>query len=195
MATRRRAGCSLLSIVVIVAVLVGVRFGVRSLMASDTLPNLVGRDLTSAKQAADNAGFSHVTVRDATGGGRVVIEDSHWMVCFQTPGPGSKTTSATVDLDVVKNGEVCPARDRTTPPTAGGSMPDLRGYSLSAASKALPSSTKVTTTDASGRGRAIIVDTHWKICSQSPVPGAPLSGQSVTLGVVKLGESCPGGTG
>jgi membrane protein implicated in regulation of membrane protease activity len=186
----------LLSIVVLVVVLVGVRFGVRSLMASDTLPNLVGRDLTSAKHAADNAGFSHITARDATGGGRVIIEDSHWMVCFQTPDPGSKATGTTVDLDVVKNGEICPARDRTTPPTtAGGSMPDLRGYSLAAAGKALPSSTSVTTSDASGRGRAIIVDTHWKICSQSPTPGAPLAGQSVTLRVVKLGESCPGSTG
>jgi hypothetical protein len=160
---------------------------------SGVLPNLVGMQLDEARTKARTAGFSHVALHDATGGGRRVIRESNWMVCFQTPAAGSKDTGGTVDLGVVKRSDECPAKDESgSAPTApAGTMPDLRGASLNAAQGALPSGTVVTPTDLDG-GHTVMVKTHWKICTQNPAPGAPLaSGQKVSLGVVKLGGGCP----
>jgi beta-lactam-binding protein with PASTA domain len=50
--------------------------------------------------------------------------------------------------------------------------------------------------DASGEGRVQLVDSNWKVCSQSPQSGAEVSTDTaVTLSSVKLSETCPGAAG
>jgi hypothetical protein len=50
--------------------------------------------------------------------------------------------------------------------------------------------------DASGLGRLQMIDSNWKVCTQSPAPGSSVGVQStVQLGAVKLDESCPGAGG
>lgn len=46
--------------------------------------------------------------------------------------------------------------------------------------------------DASGEGRMQFFDSNWRVCSQEPSAGSSLSSMdTVTLGSVKLDESCP----
>lgn len=164
-----------------------------ALFGSGPMPNLVGMDLKEARSEAGTAGFSHVQVHDASGGGRVPIRERDWIVCFQSPAPGTKG-GGDVELGVVRDNDQCPAKDESgpAPKAAPGTMPDLRGTSLAAAKDALPSGTVVTPTDL--YGHPVMVETHWKICTESPAAGAPLaSGQGVSLGVVKLGVDCPKG--
>ena len=164
-----------------------------ALFGSGSMPNVVGMDLKEARSKADTAGFSNVHVHDASGGGRVPIRERDWIVCFQSPAPGTKGGD-NVDLGVVRDNDQCPTKDESgpAPKAASGTMPDLRGTSLAAAKDALPSGTVITPTDL--YGHAVMVATHWKICTETPSPGAPLaSGQKVSLGVVKLGADCPRG--
>ncbi len=72
-----------------------------------TLPDLRGKDLQAAQDAAQAAGFFLLTSSDATGQDRMQILDRNWVVCSQTPGPGKHPTSTTVNFDSVKDGEPC----------------------------------------------------------------------------------------
>jgi beta-lactam-binding protein with PASTA domain len=46
--------------------------------------------------------------------------------------------------------------------------------------------------DGTGAGRLQVVDSNWKVCSQSPQPGATINAQTkIDFGAVKLDESCP----
>jgi hypothetical protein len=46
--------------------------------------------------------------------------------------------------------------------------------------------------DASGAGRIQFFDNNWRVCSQEPSAGSPLSSiDIVTLRSVKLDQSCP----
>ncbi|MFI9066424.1 hypothetical protein ACIGQE_31920 [Streptomyces sp. NPDC053429] len=46
--------------------------------------------------------------------------------------------------------------------------------------------------DALGRDRLQALDRNWKVCSQTPAPGASIgTGTSVDFGAVKLEEACP----
>jgi beta-lactam-binding protein with PASTA domain len=46
--------------------------------------------------------------------------------------------------------------------------------------------------DATGRGRRQVLDSNWKVCTQSPEPGAVTSvATRVTLASVKVTETCP----
>jgi hypothetical protein len=51
--------------------------------------------------------------------------------------------------------------------------------------------TQYVTHDASGRMRAQIIYTDWKVCFQTPDPGVLPTTTRVDFGVVKLAESCP----
>lgn len=157
-----------------------------------TVPDLVGKGLQSAQDAAQAAGFRHLTSHDATGGLRHQILDRDWKVCFQTPAAGATaSTGATVDLAAVKRSENCPATDRKPPAKVGATMPDFTGKGLLAARDSLPRGTKVTEKDASSRGRVVLLGSDWTVCSQSPAPGAAYHGQAVAFTAVKIGEHCP----
>lgn len=156
-----------------------------------TLPDLVGKGLQSAQDAAVAAGFEQVHSHDATGRGRAQVVDRDWKVCFSRPGPGKVPVGSVVELAAVKAGESCPARDQGLPVAtdAPATMPDLRGRSLRVAHEALGLRTTVNATDAKS-GRAIVLAASWQVCTQDPAPGAPFDGSAVTLTVVKFGETC-----
>ncbi len=160
------------------------------------VPDLVGKGLATAETDAQAAGFGNITTHDASGRGRIQILDRDWKVCSQTPSAGtSASTASPVGLGVVKLDETCPAADQGTaspsPVSEGQPMPDLIGRSLNVAVAALPSSTSITARDVSGRGRLVIIQSNWRVCTQHPGPGVTFRGQPVSFGVVKFGESCP----
>jgi hypothetical protein len=159
------------------------------------LPDLIGKGLQVAQDAAQAAGFYTLSSHDATGRGRHQILDRSWKVCFQQPAAGLLPTSTKVDFGVVELTEVCPATDLgTTPSTAAGTppsvMPDLVGKSVNVAKEALGSDASVTLVDATGKSRSVFLESNWQVCSQSPPAGQPYAGVPVTLNVVKFGESC-----
>jgi predicted small lipoprotein YifL len=155
------------------------------------LPNLVGKGLQSAQDAAQAAGFYVLASHDSLGRGRNQVLDRDWKVCFQSPGPGRRATDTEIDLGVVKLDETCPEKDQKEPTEAAGKMPDFRDKSVKAARDALDPSTSITVTDASGQDRNVLVESNWKVCSQEPAAGAELTGQPVSFKAVKFEESCP----
>lgn len=161
-------------------------------VASERLPSLVGKGLQSAQDAAQAAGFFSLTSHDALGRGREQIFDRNWKVCGQKPAAGRHKVSVKVDFSVVKLQEKCPKADKSGDPLkTGGALPDFRGRSVKAARRALPSSTSFEARDADKRGRAIIIESNWKVCTQSPSAGAKYDGEPVLLTAVKYGERCP----
>jgi hypothetical protein len=159
--------------------------------AGDQLPNLIGMGLQAAQDAAQAAGFYGLTSHDSLGRARHQILDRDWKVCSQTPAAGQHDTGATVDLGAVKLAESCPAKDQTAPRAAGTTMPNFAGKSVKAARAALDSSTSITVKDASADDRGVWIESNWKVCTQSPKPGAALNGQPVTFAAVKFEETCP----
>lgn len=155
------------------------------------LPDLHGMGLQAAQDRARSLGFHRLDSHDSLGRGREQIWDRDWKVCFQSPAPGRRSTGATVDLGTVKLAETCPTSDATAPPTARTTMPDLTGTSLKLARQALPSATSITAEDATKKDRFILLESNWRVCSQTPSPGAALHGQPVSFKAVKFGERCP----
>lgn len=160
------------------------------------LPNLVGQGLQSAQDAAQAAGFYNLASSDALGRDRMQIDDRNWKVCFQSPAAGQADSSAKVTFSAVKLDETCPASPQN-PGVAGvapgGTVPNVVGKSANVAVAAFPSNASIRTKDASGSDRMVLVASNWQVCTQDPAAGATFSGQPVTLGVVKFGESCPRG--
>ncbi|MFD7663934.1 hypothetical protein [Streptomyces sp. NPDC059788] len=159
-----------------------------------TLPDLVGKGLQSAQDAAQAAGFRVLRSHDALGRGRMQALDRNWKVCTQTPGPGVADTRKTVDFGAVKLAETCPRSDAGAGPdvsaAAGAPMPDFRDKSVKVARRALDAGTSITVKDASAKKRMVLVESHWKVCRQSPAAGTKLDGQPVTLEAVKFEEAC-----
>ncbi|MEW2417283.1 PASTA domain-containing protein [Streptomyces sp. NPDC046866] len=156
------------------------------------LPNLVGMGLQAAQDAAQAAGFFSLTSHDALGRGRAQVLDRGWKVCSQTPGPGSGVDTATkIDLGAVKLEEECPAREAAPPSAAaGGTMPNVIGTSMKVARQALPGNTGITVKDAL-QDRMVLQESNWRVCTQNPPTGTPLTGQPVAFHVVKFEETCP----
>lgn len=74
------------------------------------------------------------------------------------------------------------------------SMPALVGVNLQLAQDQLQSlgSYVLDQTDASGLGRAQVLDSNWQVCAQQPAPGSVVPIDTmVTLSAVKLSETCP----
>ncbi|MEU7260730.1 PASTA domain-containing protein [Streptomyces rimosus] len=157
-----------------------------------TLPDLVGKGLQSAQDAAQAAGFRALRSHDALGRGRMQAFDRNWKVCTQTPGPGAVDTRKTVDFGAVKLSETCPEKDAGAEASAApaSTMPDLRNKSVKVARRAFDTSTSISVKDASGRNRMVLVESHWKVCRQNPAAGTKLDGQPVTLEAVKFQEEC-----
>ncbi|CAL9338484.1 hypothetical protein SUDANB120_00218 [Streptomyces sp. enrichment culture] len=156
------------------------------------LPDLVGKGLQAAQDAAQAAGFHSLTSHDALGRGREQVLDRGWKVCSQTPAAGSSVdTAATVDLGAVKLEEECPAREQATPSApVGATMPNFIGRSMKVARQALPGNTSVTVKDAL-QERIVLQESNWRVCTQNPPTGTPLTGQPVAFHVVKFEETCP----
>jgi hypothetical protein len=155
------------------------------------LPNLVGKGLQSAQDAAQAAGFFDLTSHDSLGRGRHQIFDRDWKVCFQTPKPGHRSTETKIDIGAVKLEEDCPQKDAGRPQKSGTAMPGLTGKSVKVARESLDPSTSIDVKDASGQDRAMLIESNWKVCRQNPSAGTKLTGQPVSLTAVKFEESCP----
>jgi beta-lactam-binding protein with PASTA domain len=164
--------------------------------------NFIGKGLQAAQDDAQAEGFYNLTSHDATGRARHQIFDRDWKVCFQRPAAGTTVSSGSrLDFGVVKLDERCPAADRgalsPSPVSEGQAMPDLTGKSLNVAVSSLPSGASITAKDISGRGRVIIVQSNWKICSQDPRSGAQFKRsachfrRSEIRGVLPLATRCP----
>ena len=100
------------------------------------------------------------------------------------PGTGQPTSPANDEPPAI----VTPS-DPATPV-----MPSVVGMVLQDAQDVLQSqgSYLMDQADASGEGRLQFFDSNWRVCSQQPSAGSPLSSMDiVTLSSVKLDESCP----
>lgn len=159
---------------------------------SRVLPNLVGKGLQVAQDGAQAAGFRRMTSHDATNRKRIQLLDRDWKVCFQYPSSGRRPVSTPVDFGAVKLDERCPATDQGNTPArrAQQKMPDLRGKSAANAIAVLILDSSITWRDGTGADRTVLLPTNWRVCAQSPKPGAKYSGVPVTLTVVKLREKC-----
>ncbi|WP_327290435.1 hypothetical protein [Streptomyces sp. NBC_01198] len=156
------------------------------------VPDVVGKGLQAAQDAAQAAGFDDLSSDDSLGRARHQILDRDWKVCFQSPAAGTRTaTATTLDFGAVKVAETCPKTDARPPAKAGRTMPDFVGKGLAAARGSLPDDASVTSKDALGKHRLVVVESNWKVCSQDPKAGARFTGQPVTFTAVKTGESCP----
>jgi hypothetical protein len=75
-----------------------------------------------------------------------------------------------------------------------GSLPNLVARGLQNAQDVAQQAgfTRLTSHDALGRGRHQVLDRDWKVCFQSPAPGAHAESVTVDLGTVRTSEKCPG---
>ena len=70
-------------------------------------------------------------------------------------------------------------------------MPDVRGKGLTEAYQALDYDTSIKLKDGRGAGRHVLWPSGWKVCNQTPKPGAAKADNSIELTVVKRDEKCP----
>lgn len=159
--------------------------------AHKPVPNLVGKGLQAAQDAAQAQGFYDLTSHDSLGRDRHQILDRDWKVCSQKPAAGTgMSTSTKLDLGAVKTTETCPRSDQAPPEKTGRTMPNFVGKGLAPARDSLPSDASVTVKDATG-SRVIILESDWTVCSQNPKAGAAYTGQPVNFTAVKSDETCP----
>lgn len=155
------------------------------------LPYLVGKGLQTAQDTAQAAGFHILSSHDATGRGRRQVLDRNWKVCAQHPRAGEVPADTEIEFAVVKLDERCPAkRPKRGAPKVGKVMLNFVGKSVRAVRDALPFNAGIDRRDASGRDRAIFLETNWKVCSHKPKAGERYSGQPVVVNAVKYGERC-----
>lgn len=88
-----------------------------------------------------------------------------------------------------------PAPASSAPATAKtATLPNMVGKGLQSAQDEAQAAgfAILTSHDALGRDRLQALDRNWKVCSQTPAPGANVgTGTTVDFGAVKLEESCP----
>ncbi|MGW0780301.1 PASTA domain-containing protein [Streptomyces sp. NPDC002913] len=73
--------------------------------AGGKMPNLVGKSVKAARGALDSG--TSITTTDAAEG-RMVLLESNWQVCTQSPSPGTALNGQPVEFTAVKFEESCP---------------------------------------------------------------------------------------
>lgn len=73
--------------------------------AGGKMPNLVGKSVKAARGALDPG--TSITTTDAAQG-RMVLLESNWQVCTQSPAPGAALNGQPVEFTAVKYEETCP---------------------------------------------------------------------------------------
>jgi hypothetical protein len=76
--------------------------------ATAIMPDVVCMNLQAAQNKIQENGVFYSDSFDATGEGRMQINDSNWIVVSQTPAPGSPITEGSANLGAVKEGEPNP---------------------------------------------------------------------------------------
>jgi beta-lactam-binding protein with PASTA domain len=172
------------------------------------MPDVVCMNLQDAQDEIQRAGVFFSRSEDATGKGRSQLVDRNWLVVGQRPAPGAIIGEGDAVLSVVKYGERSCGDTPTTPkpqaapatpassaaPIAQVSlMPDVVCMNLQDAQDLIQRAGVFysRSRDATGSGRAQIVDRNWLVVGQSPPPGTPFGEGDAVLSVVKYGErSC-----
>ncbi|WP_344239701.1 PASTA domain-containing protein [Kribbella hippodromi] len=67
----------------------------RPSVQTGVVPNVVGLNHQLAQDTMQAAGFYYLTEQDATGQGRLLINDRNWVVVSQSPAGGTKAASDT----------------------------------------------------------------------------------------------------
>ena len=122
----------------------------------------------------------------------------------EAAGPPVAAPSATVTVTASPSESATPSpsaspySETSDGPAATFAMPDEIGKYLQDAQDDLQSISGkpffyTGSSDASGQGRAQIIDSGWKVCDQSVTPGTQVSvdDRSISFGTVKLDEECP----
>ena len=76
--------------------------------ATAIMPDVVCMNLQAAQNKIQENGVFYSDSFDATGEGRMQINDSNWIVVSQTPSAGSPITEGSANLGAVKEGEPNP---------------------------------------------------------------------------------------
>lgn len=124
-----------------------------------------------------------------------------------TKGDDQLEAAPTTTVRTTQESVAVPSTTRPAPDTSGSqqlpisdlwTMPDEVGKDLASAKRDIVDLTDgavndaVAVSDDSGEGRRQIIHENWKVCSQSPPPGAKFTPESgISFGVVKNGEDCP----
>lgn len=74
--------------------------------AGGTMPDFKGKSVKTARAALDSG--TSITVKDASSDGRLILVESNWQVCGQTPKAGASLSGQPVTFTAVKFGESCP---------------------------------------------------------------------------------------
>ncbi|MFD7879497.1 hypothetical protein ACFV5G_36325 [Streptomyces sp. NPDC059766] len=74
--------------------------------ADGTMPDFRGKSVKAARGALDSG--TSITVTDAGADDRMVLLESNWQVCTQSPAGGAKLSGQPVTFTAVKFGESCP---------------------------------------------------------------------------------------
>jgi hypothetical protein len=151
------------------------------------IPPVVGERLPQAKAQLTLAGLSNVSVQDASGQNRIVLEDNNWIVDSQSPQVGIVVDGHTQIVLKVRK----PTDSHIPPSVPFGTIPDVVCASLENAYNALHASGFLVTTasDATGAGRSTLLDRNWVVLGQSAAPNSrPSVFTHITLSVVMYGE-------
>lgn len=117
--------------------------------------------------------------------------------CGASTAPPATTVTITEASTVTVTAPAQPAAPATTAAAApaGFTMPNVIGQSLNAAEdavKAIGVSQATVSHDVSGKGRTVLLNRNWQVCTQTPKKGAAVQPTAtVEFGVVKFGEKCP----
>ena len=74
--------------------------------ASSTMPDFTGKSLRAARNSLDSS--TSIQTEDAGASDRIILLESNWQVCAQSPKPGTKVAGQPVTLKAVKFDEKCP---------------------------------------------------------------------------------------
>jgi beta-lactam-binding protein with PASTA domain len=72
----------------------------------DKAPDFTGKSVKAARAALDSG--TSITVNDASAEDRLVLVESNWQVCSQTPAAGAALNGQPVEFTAVEFGESCP---------------------------------------------------------------------------------------
>lgn len=157
------------------------------------VPDVGCMDLQLGQDKLQAAGYYAIRAQDASGYRRHPAFDRNWAVVGQDPAAGTRPdTSATITLRALRYGDpdAPPVFDRTHP----GPVPRLACFDLQEAQDTLQSAgfDNLASEDASGAGRAQVVDRNWTVVGQRPPPGVSVDKATrVLLNAVKDGEPSP----
>ncbi|MFI2373560.1 hypothetical protein ACH5AO_00550 [Streptomyces sp. NPDC018964] len=108
-------------------------------------------------------------------------------------GDAASTAPSAPETSATGAGEEEEAGESSAGSGSTATLPDMTGKGLQSAQDEAQAAGfyLLTSHDALGRGRNQLLDRNWKVCAQTPAPGAHATDTKVDFSTVKLEESCP----